>query len=158
MEATRCLRILISAFLAVTALAVDAGGAQKTNAQAAYAAARVWGYAMKVEALLGVCREMDGAKAAEYDRLFDVFDKEVAPTMVRVYGILQEESIRSGYPAETAAQHLNPSMPRFIARQRYENNPSRFIEQDCRLWRELPAEQDLREMLPDDMKLIDGWR
>jgi hypothetical protein len=129
------------------------------HAKAAYAAARVWGFVANVEATLGLCREVDSADAATYDRLYDAFVNAVEPTMARVYGVLQEESIWSEYPADTAIKRLNPSMPRLVVKQRSENNPSYFIEEACRgSTDESGMRQLLRARLPDDMKLIDEWR
>jgi hypothetical protein len=112
-----------------------------------------------VEATLGLCREVDSPNAATYDRLSDVFSDAVAPTMARVYGILIAESIRSGMPPDTATERLDPSMPRLVVKQRAENSPSRFVEEDCRgSADEAGMHQLLRARLPDDMKLIDEWR
>jgi hypothetical protein len=131
----------------------------KPNAQAAYAAARIWGYEADTEATLGLCREMDSANAAAYDRLYHASVTATAPTMARVYGILTEESIRSGMPPDTATKRLDPSMPRLVAKQTAESNPSLFIEEQCRLSIGHEAEMGrlLESVLPDDLKLIEAW-
>lgn len=133
--------------------------APKPNAPAAYAAARVWGYEANTEATLGLCREMDSANAAAYDRLYNALVKATAPTMARIYGILTEEAIRSGMPPDTATKRLDPSMPRLVAKQTAESNPTLFIEEQCRLsiGHEAETGRLLEATLPEDMKMINAW-
>lgn len=131
----------------------------KPNAQAAYAAARIWGYEANTEATLGLCREMDSVNAAAYDWLYHALVTATAPTMARVYGILTEESIRAGMPSDTATKRLDPTMPRLVAKQTAESNPTLFIEKQCRLSIGHEAEMGrlLDSVLPDDIQLIKAW-
>ena len=153
--------IMIAAALTLATIGsvpADAGS-PKPNAQAAYAAARIWGYEANIEATLGLCREMDSANAVAYDRLYHAFVTATAPTMARVYAILTEESIRSGMPPDTATKRLDPSMPRLVAKQTADANPTLFIEEQCRLGIGHEAEigRLLAAVLPDDIKLIKSW-
>jgi hypothetical protein len=145
------MRPVVIALSAAVALASSAWARERPpNAATAYAAARIWGYVMKVEATLGLCRELDSTDATTYDRLYDDFYSGVAPTMARIKGILIEEAIRSGYSPDTIMKRLDPSMSRLVAKERAESNPSRFIA-ECRDWNEIPAEQELRTVDPADM-------
>jgi hypothetical protein len=149
-----------AAIIAALGLSVTANaGSPPPNAQAAYAAARIWGYEGNTEATLGLCREMDSSNAAEYDRLYHALVTATAPTMARVYAILTEESIRSGRPSDDATKHLNPNMPRLVAKQTADANPTLFIEEQCRLSMGHEAEMSrlLELVLPDDMRLIGAY-
>jgi hypothetical protein len=79
--------------------------------------------------------------------------------MARAIGILTEESVRSDMPPDTAVKRLDPSVPCLVVKQRAENSPSRFVEEDCRgSTDEAGMRRLLRARLPEDMKLIDEWR
>lgn len=147
----------------MTGFPVPVIGAEPSRT-AVMAAVRVFGRITGSEMKIGVCREIDQANAEPYDRAFLSYQTSAMPVLARIYVLLKTEAGRFGVPQDQFIQQAtdaNDIAEREVRRQRIVN-PGAFLDQ-CRSIakdadRLAERSPSLREQMPDDMRVIDGWR
>jgi hypothetical protein len=155
---------LAIACLALLSIDARAASLSIASSPATTAAGSVWAYINGVDVEIQKCRELDPGNAASYDRTYGLYHREIADTVGLINLILQQEATRAGLAADAYFKEIQPAADAEVreANRMASTNPGAFMTM-CHSLAESLAQhagpfQPFREQLPDDMRVVDGWR
>jgi hypothetical protein len=149
--------VMFSLMLCAPASATD------PSRSAVLAAVKVYGQINGSGLKIARCRETDSTRVDAYDRAYVSYTLSVQPLLARIYVLLKEEAKRFRVAEDQFIRQVTDAND--IAKAEVDRqlsiNPGAFLQQ-CRNIAEnadnLEVVGPIRERLPDEMRLIDGWR